>query len=171
MVAKRVADLTMLAEKLEAIRCLRNQAAKGRCLMKSTVQGCLQCLGNLKDCSENYLVLKIVLDLMLCSCTIDSPSVDLVIPCCTTFLELANYPDKDMIAAMAVRDAWGIKRCLTTLRRKWVRHEVPKDSIAQIGAHPTKYICANHSQDPKVRELVEMYDKIVEAALAASCYA
>ncbi|CAE7683038.1 unnamed protein product [Symbiodinium sp. CCMP2592] len=142
---KRVADLTTLAEKLEAIRCLRSQAAKGQCLMKSTVMGCLQCLGNLKDCSENHLVLRTVLDLMRCSRTIDSPSVDVIIPCCTTFFELSNYPDKDMIPAMAVRDAWGIKRSLTTLRRKWVRSEKPKD--------------------PKVRELVDMYDRIVEEAL------
>ncbi|CAE7840759.1 unnamed protein product [Symbiodinium sp. CCMP2592] len=147
---KRVADLTTFAEKLEAIRCLRSQAAKGQCLMKSTVMGCLQCLGNLKDCSENHLVLRTVLDLMRCSRTIDSPSVDVIIPCCTTFFELSNYPDKDMIPAMAVRDAWGIKRSLTTLRRKWVRAEKPKDSIAQ---------------DHKVRELVDMYDRIVEEAL------
>ncbi|OLQ14679.1 hypothetical protein AK812_SmicGene1179 [Symbiodinium microadriaticum] len=120
---KRFADLTTLASRWENVRSLRERCAKGHALMRATADGCVQCMGTLKDCAENNEVLKVIVGLMLESLTIDSNGIDMIVDQCTAFLELAHYPDKARLGAIAVRDAWGIKRCLTTLRRKWGRYE------------------------------------------------
>ncbi|CAE7839925.1 HKR1 [Symbiodinium sp. CCMP2592] len=143
---KRQADLTTLGQKLEDIRALRKRVGDGNSLMIATSPGCMQCMGTLKDCSANYEPLRAVLRCMLKSKTIDSPSIDALLIECQGFLELCHYPEPERIPALALRDAWGIKRSLTTLRRKWARPEIPKDSV----------------QDPQVRLLVKMYDTITE---------
>lgn len=129
---KRFADLTTLASRWENVRSLRERCAKGHALMRATADGCVQCMGTLKDCAENNEVLKVIVGLMLESLTIDSNGIDMIVDQCTAFLELAHYPDKARLGAIAVRDAWGIKRCLTTLRRKWGRYEAPKDSKSVV---------------------------------------
>ncbi|CAE7823281.1 unnamed protein product, partial [Symbiodinium microadriaticum] len=127
---KRVADLTDLPLKWESIRALRIQAARGLGLFVSTVPGQAGCLGNLKDCSANHEALKAILFLMTKSRTIETPTVDALSEKGKMFLEESNYPDKTSLVAVAHRDAWSAKRCLTTLKRKWIRHEMPKDKFA-----------------------------------------
>ena len=115
-------------------------AAAGYSMMASTVPGVNSCLGNLRDCSANYAVLLPVLNSMVAAITIETPGIDLLSEKCKVFLELSNYPCQGNILGVAHRDAWGIKRCLTTLKRKWTRLEVPKDCcnkshVAVEGSH------------------------------------
>ncbi|CAE7621699.1 unnamed protein product [Symbiodinium sp. CCMP2592] len=137
---KRVADLTDLPAQWESIRKLRAQAARGYSLFASTIQGQRGCLGSLKDCGANHEALKVILVLMVKSRTVETPAVDDLSEKVRAFFEEVNYPDKNSLAAVAHQDAWSAKRCLTTLKRKWIRHE-----------------------DEKVRELVQLYDKIAQA--------
>ena len=125
--SKKHADLKNLPQKWENVRELRGQVADGRSLMLSTVAHTNSCMGNLRDCSANYYALLEVLNCMVLSCTIRTPKVDVLGVACTEFLQLARYPDASTLVAIAHRDAWGIKRCLSTLKRKWMRNEVPKD--------------------------------------------
>ena len=126
-VVKRVACLQTLAKDWEECFRLRTQVAQGKSLMLSTSVGSTSCLGNLKDCAENYEPLKATLGKMLISRTLDTPPIDNISVACREFLAMAHYPDSDGVPAIAHRDAWSLKRCLSTLRRKWSRQEVPKD--------------------------------------------
>ncbi|OLP96949.1 hypothetical protein AK812_SmicGene20767 [Symbiodinium microadriaticum] len=139
---KRHAELSQLPGNWESVRKLRTRAAQGHSVFISTVAGSSSCLGNLKDCAENHDALMCILKLMLESRTCDTPAVETMSEKCREFLEMANFPDKSAGATMVVahRDAWSAKRCLTFLKRKWARNEVPKDA--------------------KVKELVGMYDAI-----------
>ncbi|CAE7676905.1 unnamed protein product [Symbiodinium sp. CCMP2592] len=144
---KRHADLSKLAGIWENERKLRMHAARGQAVFASTVAGQTQCSGNLKDCSENFEALMCILKLMHECLTVETPPIDGLSDACKEFLEMANFPDKSALLCFAHRDAWSAKRCLTFLRRKWARNEIPKDE--------------------KVKKLVAMYDSICEAALAA----
>ena len=124
---KRFADLKDLPLQWEMIRGLRTATARGHPLMRSTVPTMISCAGTLKDCSENYDVLHAVLSVMASYGTVDTPNVDSMQEAVQTYCKEANYPDAAGIASLAHRDSWSIKRCLTALKRKWVRHEIPKD--------------------------------------------
>ena len=100
--------------------------------MRSTSPHMVSCAGSLKDCCENHEVLEAVLAIMASCATVDTPSVDAVSEAVQKYCEVANYPDKDGIPNLAHRDAWSIKRCLTSLKRKWVRNETPKDCRGSI---------------------------------------
>ena len=128
---KRPVDLKELPTAWEGIRSIRNQIQGGRSLMVSTVAGMAGVLGNLKDCSENSECLMAILERMKASLTCDTPGVDILSVACRVALELCRYDDQEGLAAVAHRDAWGMKRCLSTLRRKWARNETPKDCCAK----------------------------------------
>ena len=124
---KRKVDLTSLPGKWEDLRELRSQVAGGRSLMVSSTVQTTCCLGNLKDCAANHAAIREVLNCMVVACTTRTPGIDLLSTACQSFLQLAHYPDETTLNAIGHRDAWGLKRCLSTLRRKWVRAERPKD--------------------------------------------
>ena len=127
IMVRRAASLATVPMEWESHPILRTRAKQGMSLMTSTSPGIVHCLGSLKDCSENHAVLMPVLQGLLAAVTLDTPSVDLLGAKCKTFLQLAAYPDMSAVSAIAHRDAWSLKRCLTTLKRKWSRQEVPKD--------------------------------------------
>ena len=126
-VIRRVATLATVPMEWEGNGALAARARAGMSLMTPTVPGLRHCLGSLKDCADNYAVLKPILQGMLASLTVDTPSVDLLGAKVKLFLQLSNYPDPAGINTVAHRDAWSIKRSLSTLKRKWSRQEMPKD--------------------------------------------
>ena len=134
IMVRRVANLATVAMEWEEHPGLRVRAKQGMSLMTATAAGMNHCLGSLKDCAENHAVLMPVLEGLLAAYTLDTPSVDLLGAKCKLFLQLAAYPDASAMSAVAHRDAWSLKRCLTTLKRKWSRQETPKD----CGVDPVK---------------------------------
>ena len=113
---KKQADLSKLPASWESVRKLRSQSSRGFSVFASTVEGQTSCLGNKKDCSENYDALMCIMELMLASRTVDTPGVDKLSEVCKEFLEMSNFPDKSAIPVVAHRDAWSAKRCLTFLK-------------------------------------------------------
>ena len=106
---------------------LRRRASKGRTLMVSAVKGVSHVLGNIKNVAENQNVLLPLVTCMSQWGRVDTPSIEVLTPLVIEFYSLAGYPDPTGLEAVAHQDAWGIKRCLTLLRRKWSRAETPKD--------------------------------------------
>ena len=130
MPVRRVVNLDGLAETWEAIYELRKRAASGHSLLVSTVPGLPQVLGNIKNVAANAAVLKPLVQMMGEQGIINTPSLELLDPVCQKFLQLANYPKEDDVVALAHQDAWGLKRCLTLCRRKFIKAEVPKDLLS-----------------------------------------
>ena len=95
--------------------------------MVSAVKGVSHVLGNIKNAAENRDVLLPLVRCMAQMGRVDTPSIEVLSPLVIEFYSLAGYPDPAGLEAVAHQDAWGIKRCLTLLRRKWSRNEVPKE--------------------------------------------
>lgn len=123
----RMVNFSRVPQEWDDVAALRRRASKGRTLMVSATKGISHVLGNIKNVAENRDVL---LPLVRCMCSagrVDTPSLELLTPLVIEFYSLAGYPDPSELEAVAHQDAWGIKRCLTLLRRKWSRSETPKD--------------------------------------------
>ena len=121
-------DFSGVPEAWDGEPLLRRRAAKGQSLMVSTVRDVPQVLGNIKNVAANYDVLAPLVTKMAVAGVIETPSLEVLTPLVIEFYSLAGYPDPVGVHALAHQDAWGLKRCLTLLRRKWSRGEVPKDS-------------------------------------------
>ncbi|CAE7808331.1 unnamed protein product [Symbiodinium microadriaticum] len=115
--------------------------------MVSTVKDVSQVLGNIKNVAENYDVLFPLVQRMSACGRVDTPAVDDITPLVVEFYSETGFPDTANLEALAHQDAWGIKRCLTLVRRKWSRAETPKDRRAA--------------------KLVELYDKAFSSFLMA----
>ena len=123
----RMPDFSKIAEEWDAQPLLRRRAAKGKALLVSTLKDVPQVLGNIKNMAENSDVLKPIVLRMSAEGILDTPSVETLTAVVLEFYSLAGYPDPLGAHALAHQDAWGMKRCLTLLRRKWSRQEIPKD--------------------------------------------
>ena len=121
-------DFSKISEEWEAQATLRRRASKGKSLMVSTLRDVPQVLGNIKNVAENHEVLLPLVKRMSAAGALDTPAVETLAGFVLEFYSLAGYPDPVRAHALAHQDAWGIKRCLTLLRRKWSRQEMPKDS-------------------------------------------
>lgn len=125
-------DFSKVPKQWDSIATLRKRAIKGRRLMVSTVKDVSQVLGNIKNVAENFEVLLPLVECMSKCGRVDSPSVDDITPLVVEFYSEAGFPDTANLEALAHQDSWGIKRCLTLLRRKWSRGESPKDCSSAL---------------------------------------
>ena len=122
-----MAGFSKLPEQWDAVPNLRRRAAKGRSLLVSAVKDMNQILGNIKNVAENSDVLRPIVETMTSAGNLETPSIEVLSPLILEFYGLASHPSPEQAAALAHQDAWGVKRCLTLLRRKWSRQEMPKD--------------------------------------------
>ena len=125
-------DFSKVPKEWESNATLRKRAMKGRRLMVSTVKDVSQVLGNIKNVAENYDVLFPLVQRMSACGRVDTPAVDDITPLVVEFYSETGFPDTANLEALAHQDAWGIKRCLTLVRRKWSRAETPKDHHCAI---------------------------------------
>ena len=125
-------DFSKIPQTWDDISALRRRAQKGRSMMVSTTQGISQVLGNIKNVSENHEILRPLVLEMSKNGVVETPPVEKLSQLVVEFYSLAGYPDPGNIEALAHQDAWGIKRCLSLVRRKWSRAETPKDFKSAI---------------------------------------
>ncbi len=116
----------------ESQRDLRQRCCKGLSLMVN-VKGKGPVMGTLANITANHTVLAAITGRMAQNGVIKTPPVDSLSALVFDFYVLANFPDTATAATLAHQDAWAIKRCLTTLRRKWQRHETPRVPSLTIG--------------------------------------
>ncbi|CAE7197320.1 hypothetical protein AK812_SmicGene350 [Symbiodinium microadriaticum] len=128
-------NFSRVPQQWDDVAALRRRASRGRTLMVSAVKGVSHVLGNIKNAAENRDVLLPLVRCMAQMGRVDTPSIEVLSPLVIEFYSLAGYPDPAGLEAVAHQDAWGIKRCLTLLRRKWSRNE-----------------------DSRAKELVKLYD-------------
>ena len=160
-------NFSKIPEQWDAVPSLRRRAAKGRSLLVSATTGIKQILGNVKNIAENYEVLKPIVETMTNVGNIETPGIDTLSPLLLEFYGLASYPSPEEAAGLAHQDAWGVKRCLTLLRRKWARQEIPKDCNGKgFLGHSSNYEPLDFEfsfwlplQDARAAELVRLYEK------------
>ena len=140
-------DFSNIAEEWEAQAPLRRRASKGKSLMVSTVKEVPQVLGNTKNVAENSDVLMPLIKRMAAAGILETPSVETLSPMVLEFYALAGYPDPAGAPALAHQDAWGIKRCLTLVRRKWSRQEMPKDSREVLAKEALSHVVHSSCDD------------------------
>ena len=115
----------------EENRVLRQRARSGRSIMvgvrrKSDLQEV--CLGTLKCASLKAFMCQGIVSRMAESGILKNP------PLGRLYSELVKFQQQNgsevghSLLALAHVDAWGLKRVLTILRRKWARGEQPRDS-------------------------------------------
>jgi len=116
----------------EAQRDLRQRCSKGLSLMVN-VKGKGPVIGSLANITANHAVLASITGRMAMNGVIKTPPVDQLSALVFNFYVLANFPEMTTAATLAHQDAWAIKRCMTTLRRKWQRNETPRVPSLAIG--------------------------------------
>lgn len=111
----------------EAQRDLRQRCANGGALMVNP-RGQGGVLGNLASAKANVAVLSAITGRMAAHGILKAAPVDVYSNMVLDFYVAANYPKMSLAPSLAHQDAWGIKRCLSFLRRKWMRNEVCRDA-------------------------------------------
>ena len=119
--------LSQVDQQWEAQRDLRQRCSKGGGLMINAKgkPGAIQ--GTLANVAANASVLAPITGRMAQNGVIKAPSVEVLTALVFDFYVAANFPKLEIAPSLAHQDAWAIKRCLTTLRRKWQRRESPRE--------------------------------------------
>ena len=115
----------------EGQRDLRSRCAQGGCLMLNPT-GTGPVLASLKSIKANVEILAVITQRMAQHGRIASAGVDALSSVVLDFYVAANFPMDALAPSLAHQDAWGIKRCLTFLRRKWGRREVARDTFSRL---------------------------------------
>ena len=127
-----------LYQQWESLRPLRQRALQGRAIMvgvRRKSDSAEVCVGTLKCAKLNADMVRMVTLCMAKNCKIKNP------PLCRLYAEFVNFHQQNGsltgsdILSVAHSDAWGLKRILTLMRRKWSRVEMPRESWFSIGEH------------------------------------
>lgn len=124
-------DFSKVPQAWDDIATLRRRAQKGRSLMVSTTRGVNQVLGNIKNVAENHEILRPLVACMSKCGVVDTPPVEKLSELVAEFYGLAGFPEPAGIEALAHQDAWGIKRCLSLLRRNGLGRRHPRTGVLQ----------------------------------------
>ena len=119
--------LHQVDQQWELQRDLRLRCAKGGALMISAKgkPGAVQ--GTLANIAANASVLAPITGRMAQNGVIKTPPVEVLTSLVFDFYVNCNFPKLEAAPSLAHQDAWAIKRCMTTLRRKWQRREFPRE--------------------------------------------
>lgn len=113
----------------ESQRALRQRSISGKPLVTGIMSrrhGVEVCVGSMACVKLNHEVLKPITSAMAESACLQTPGLELLFHEVLAFHVSAGYPDEKQMAAVAHADAWGLKRMLNFLRRKWYKEETPR---------------------------------------------
>ncbi|CAJ1397021.1 unnamed protein product [Effrenium voratum] len=118
----------------ESQRALRQRSISGKPLVTGIMSrrhGVEVCVGSMACVKLNHEVLKPITSAMAESACLQTPGLELLFHEVLAFHVSAGYPDEKQMAAVAHADAWGLKRMLNFLRRKWYKEETPRDAMVR----------------------------------------
>ena len=116
-------------ETWETVRALRQRALQGRCILLGVRRKSDQAeviVGSLKVAGLNVKLVRMVSERMACHGIVRNPPLARLYGQFLSFHQQNGNLTGDTLHHVSHADAWGLKRILSFMRRKWKRGEQPR---------------------------------------------